>query len=132
MHAIQRKLAWGHRYLGRKDWLAKGIARFKRANGAQSFPYLPATYLLPDDRLKLIGISHAMPAACLGITRFRSVVHWLAEVASAHERCAGAVTLLSQSCVCCRRLEKGRLQTKLHSEATRVGPRHWHQAGVGS
>ena len=85
MHAIQRKLAWGHRYLGRKDWLAKGIARFKRANGAQSFPYLPATYLLPDDRLKLIGISHALPAACLGITRFRSVVHWLAEVASAQQ-----------------------------------------------
>ena len=79
MHAIQRKLAWGHRYLGRKDWLAKGIARFKRANGAQSFPYLPATYLLPDDRLKLIGTSHDSPPrvwashasdrSCIGLPR---------------------------------------------------------------
>ena len=44
-----------HRYLGRKDSLAKGVEKFKRANGAKSFPYLPKTYLLPDDRDKLIA-----------------------------------------------------------------------------
>jgi len=29
------------------------VERFKRANGAKSFPYLPKTYLLPDDRDKV-------------------------------------------------------------------------------
>ncbi len=35
--------------------LAKGIAKFKRANGPGSFPYLPKTYLLPDEREELIA-----------------------------------------------------------------------------
>jgi hypothetical protein len=36
-----------------QDSLARMVERFKRANGAKSFPYLPKTYLLPDDRDKV-------------------------------------------------------------------------------
>ena len=42
-------------FLGRKDLLAKCVAKFKRANGPVSFPYLPKTYLLPDERDELIA-----------------------------------------------------------------------------
>lgn len=42
-------------FLGRKDSLAMGVAKFRRQNGPASFPYLPKTYILPDDRDKLIA-----------------------------------------------------------------------------
>ena len=51
-----------------QDSLARMVEKFKRANGAKSFPYLPKTYLLPDDRDKVqtpVSVAAALRArAC--------------------------------------------------------------------
>lgn len=44
----------GTYYLGRKDNLSRNVGKFKRKNGAGSYPYLPVTYVLPDDHSRLI------------------------------------------------------------------------------
>jgi hypothetical protein len=48
----------GTYYLGRKDNLARNVAKFKRNNGPSSYPYLPVTYVLPDDHMRLLQVDH--------------------------------------------------------------------------
>ena len=48
LHPLQRVCHFPGTYqLGRKDQLARNVARFRRRNGRASFDYLPRTFILP-------------------------------------------------------------------------------------